>query len=113
METAPRLHLDSQIRCLHCHRWHAVILRHAEGTDYTRAMLYWQCRGRDFYAGQVGGPSRYPARRPRPAPQPALDMDCACAQVGSPRVSHRWPHALSRSRKKALEAHQSMLPYMV
>jgi hypothetical protein len=53
----------SEIRCPHCHVWHPVIERNEEGTEYTRAMMYWKCRGRDFYAGQVGSFSRHPTRQ--------------------------------------------------
>jgi hypothetical protein len=63
METASRLQLDSQIRCPHCHRWHQVAAKHAEGTEYTRAMMYWDCRGDSYYAGQIGGAARYPTQR--------------------------------------------------
>ncbi len=37
--------------------------RHIDGTEYTRAMLYWQCRSAIYYAGQIGGTSRFPTRR--------------------------------------------------
>jgi hypothetical protein len=61
------LQLGDELRCPHCRAWHPVVRKHEEGTDYTRAMLYWQCRGRGFYAGQVGGSSRYETRhRPNP-----------------------------------------------
>ena len=52
----------SQIRCPHCRRWHDVITVHTEGTAYTVAMRYWECRGRRFYAGQAGGTSRHATR---------------------------------------------------
>ena len=35
---------------------------HPTGTDYTIAMLYFACRGGNYYAGQDGGTSRFPAR---------------------------------------------------
>jgi len=73
METV-RLQLDSHIHCPHCRHWHPVSLRHLEGTEYTRAMLHWQCRSRDFYAGQVGGQSRYPTRRPRTHHAPTVEV---------------------------------------
>jgi hypothetical protein len=73
META-RLQPGSQIHCLHCRRWHPVRLRHMEGTEYTRAMLYWQCRGLNYYAGQVGGQSRYQTRRPRTHHAPTVGV---------------------------------------
>jgi hypothetical protein len=39
------LQVGSQIRCPHCRRWHAIVQRHTEGTEYTQRMLYWECRG--------------------------------------------------------------------
>jgi hypothetical protein len=57
-----RLHPGSRIRCPHCRQWHAILLGHTEGTDYTLAMLYFECGGKRFYAGQVGLPSRHPTR---------------------------------------------------
>ena len=38
----------------HCRHWHPVTQRHADGTEYTRQMLYWECRGQQYYAGQIG-----------------------------------------------------------
>lgn len=31
---------------------------YAEGTEYTRRMLFMECRGQRYYAGQEGGTSR-------------------------------------------------------
>ncbi len=55
-----------ELRCPHCRRWHPVTLRHTDGTDYTRAMLYWTCRGRSYYAGQLGTVSRHQTRHAAP-----------------------------------------------
>ena len=34
-----------------------------EGMDYTRPMLYWwECRGLQYYAGQIGTASRHETR---------------------------------------------------
>ncbi len=66
---AEPLSADDELHCPHCRAWHPVIQRHAQGTEYTRRMLYWQCRGRDFYAGQVGLSSRHETRRAQPAHQ--------------------------------------------
>jgi len=49
----------SQIRCPHCQHWHPLIKPYADGTDYTRAMLFFECRGGRYYAAQEGGPSRH------------------------------------------------------
>jgi hypothetical protein len=60
MDNPPRLQLGSQVRCPHCRRWHLAIKPYAEGTDYTRAMLFVECRGGRYYAGQAGQASRWP-----------------------------------------------------
>jgi hypothetical protein len=52
---------------LDCRRWHPVMKKYAKGTDYTLQMLMWECRGGSYYAGQVGGVSRFPTRRPMKA----------------------------------------------
>ena len=62
MENNPSLEVSSQIRCPHCRHWHPVIKGHPEGTDYAVAMLYWECGAGRYYAGQVGGTSRFPIR---------------------------------------------------
>jgi hypothetical protein len=53
-----------EVRCPHCHRWHAVDQRIGSGvhTEYAQAMLYVVCGGSLFYVGNVGTPSRHPAR---------------------------------------------------
>ena len=38
-----------------------------EGTEYTRQMLYWECRGLRYYAGQIGTPSPAPNEAQRNA----------------------------------------------
>lgn len=53
-----------ELHCPHCHRWHLVLLKHSEGTEYTKQMLMWECRGGSYYAGQIGTVSRFPTRRP-------------------------------------------------
>jgi hypothetical protein len=55
------LQLDSRLLCPHCRRWHRVVKGHTEGTDYTLAMLYFPCRGGQYYAGQLGQTSRHPS----------------------------------------------------
>jgi len=52
-----------EIRCPHRRRWHPVRPKHATGTDYTRLMLYFTCRGAEYYAGQIGGTGRHQVRR--------------------------------------------------
>jgi hypothetical protein len=56
------LQVGSHVLCPHCHRWHPVTLGHTEGTPYTQAMLYFVCRRRRYYAGQLGQPSRHRTR---------------------------------------------------
>jgi hypothetical protein len=34
----------------------------ATGTEYTRLMLFWHCRGGQYYAGQIGTTSRHETR---------------------------------------------------
>jgi hypothetical protein len=62
MDNPPSLQPGSQVRCPRCRRWHDVIAVHTEGTAYTIAMRYWECRGQRYYAGQEGGAARYSTR---------------------------------------------------
>ena len=93
-----------ELNCPHCRAWQAVILRHEEGTDYTRAMPYWQCRGRDFYAGQVGGDSRYatwPARGTSCPPVP----DCGTYSLKALTVkAHAMALTHPRSGRRMMKA---------
>ena len=43
----------------HCRRWHPVVKWHSEGTAYTLQMLYFDCRGKRYYAGQEDLESRH------------------------------------------------------
>lgn len=52
-----------ELRCSQCQGWHPVAHVHTEGTEYTRQMLYFECRGLRFYAGQRGLPCRHEIRR--------------------------------------------------
>jgi hypothetical protein len=61
------LHPGDEVRCPHCRRWHPVIQKYREGTQYTMHMLMWNCRGGSYYAGQIGTTSRYPTRPPKAA----------------------------------------------
>ena len=58
-----QLQPGEDLHCPHCHRWHPIMARHIDGTEYTRAMLYWRCCSAIYYAGQIGGTSRFPTRR--------------------------------------------------
>jgi hypothetical protein len=59
----PPLHPGDKLHCPHCRRWHLVSATHSEGTEYTRRMLFWQCRGAQYYAGNIGTTSRHETRR--------------------------------------------------
>ena len=52
-----------ELHCPHCKHWHPVVQKYREGTDYTLAMLMWECRGDWYYAGQMGGGSRFQTRQ--------------------------------------------------
>ena len=57
------LQLAHEVRCPQCWCWHAVVAMYREGTDYTRQMLFFECRRGQYYAGQVDGqPLRDPMR---------------------------------------------------
>jgi len=64
----PPLHPGDELHCPHCRRWHPVGATNKEGTEYTRLMLFWECRGDRFYAGQIGTSSRHETRRSQCAP---------------------------------------------
>jgi hypothetical protein len=53
------LHVGDLVKCPHCRHWHPAIRWHTEGTDYTLKMLYVECRGQHYYAGQDGLPTRH------------------------------------------------------
>lgn len=61
MDVTP-LQAGHELRCPHCHRWHPVMKKYAEGTDYTRAMLMCECRAGRYYAGQIGTTARFRTR---------------------------------------------------
>jgi hypothetical protein len=53
------------LKCSRCGRWHEVRFdnAHAGETPHAREMLYWFCGTGRYYAGQVGGSSRYLVKR--------------------------------------------------
>ena len=60
-----RLQLGDELHCPDCGRWHPVFAPYADGTPYVQSMLSWLC-GRDrYFAGAIGGTTRYPIRRPQ------------------------------------------------
>jgi len=58
-EMNPPLRVGDLLRCPHCRRWHRVVKCHNEGTAYTLRMLYFDCRGKRYYAGQEDRESRH------------------------------------------------------
>jgi hypothetical protein len=58
-----RLQAGDQLHCPHCRRWHPLIQKHTSGTDATQRMLYFQCRGLDYFGGFVGAGSRHETRK--------------------------------------------------
>ena len=53
------LRVGDLLRCPHCRRWHPVMKWHNEGTTYTLRMLYFDCGGLRYYAGQEDLESRH------------------------------------------------------
>ena len=37
---AHQIQPGDELQCPHCRRWHPVMARHTEGTEYTRPMFY-------------------------------------------------------------------------
>jgi hypothetical protein len=54
---------NDELRCPHCRRWHPLIQKHTSGTDARIRMLYFQCRGLDYFGGFVGAGSRHETRK--------------------------------------------------
>ena len=61
----PPLHVGDLVRCPHCRRWHPAVKGHTAGTNYTLNILYVECKGLRYYAGQEGLSSRHETRPPR------------------------------------------------
>src|SRR5687767_10164584 len=75
MESSPRLQAGSEVRCPHCRRWHLVVRVHREGTETLR-MMYVECRGARYYAGQEGQASRHRIRDNRRDVSSFVDRCC-------------------------------------
>ena len=56
------LHPGHELHCPHCRRWHPITRSHDAGTDYTVQMMYFECPGLRYYAGQIGQSSRHETR---------------------------------------------------
>src|SRR4051812_9232661 len=52
-----------ELHCPHCGSWHPVFAPNAAGTPATTDMLSWECRGKRYFAGSMGGTARYDTRR--------------------------------------------------
>lgn len=63
MDALP-LEPGDELCCPHCRQWHPVIAPYASGTDYTIGMLFFACRGLQYFAAQRGHVSRHETRRP-------------------------------------------------
>jgi hypothetical protein len=66
-DTDERLEPGMLLKCWRCGNWHPLHFDRddAGNTEGAKDMLFWQCRGGRFYAGQAGYPSRHPDRRPQ------------------------------------------------
>ena len=60
----PPLAIGDELRCPHCRRWHPLVIGATEGTPYAVDMLFFECVKGLYYAGQIGGSSRFETRRP-------------------------------------------------
>jgi hypothetical protein len=58
-----RLAAGDELHCPHCHRWHPLIEKHTAGTDTAINMLYFRCRGLDYFGGFIGAGSRHETRQ--------------------------------------------------
>ena len=52
-----------ELLCPHCRKWHLLIQTSTEGTDATIRMLYFECRGLQYFGGFIESGSRYPTRK--------------------------------------------------
>ena len=60
---------------IHCRRCHPVHFRPAPSeTPDSARMMFWECRGKQYYAGHIGTESRHPTRTPGSA---RLQKTCA------------------------------------
>ena len=65
MKPVQALAPGDELHCPHCHRWHTLTLNigNIRSTDYSDAMLFFKCSKGSYYAGEIGGSSRFPTRR--------------------------------------------------
>lgn len=67
--TDNQLRAGDEIQCPNCRRWHPV---HHGAVNvpahlHSLAMLYFTCRGGEYFAGHEGSPTRHSFRSPPPA----------------------------------------------
>jgi hypothetical protein len=59
------LDTDDELHCPHCAQWHPVKTRGGDGGHpYVQTMLYFECRGKTYFAGTIGSEARYAVRPP-------------------------------------------------
>jgi len=65
MKPVQALAPGDELHCPHCHRWHTLTLNigNIRSTDYSDAMPFFKCSKGSYYAGEIGGGSRFPTRR--------------------------------------------------
>jgi hypothetical protein len=61
--TATALHPADLLRCPHCRHWHALTGDPTAEHEYVRTMLFFECRKGRYFAGVIGGGSRYATKR--------------------------------------------------
>ena len=58
MTNAPGLQLGDEVKCPNCRHWHPVYCREADSVNkahpYAATMLYFLCRGGEYFAGMRG-----------------------------------------------------------
>lgn len=57
------LGLGVELRCPHCHRWHAVTVPHAEDSTAANNHCYVTCGDKPYFVGILGTAPRWPARQ--------------------------------------------------
>ena len=71
-DTNTTLQRGDLLHCPHCRQWHPLTGGDADSTlEHERAMLCFACRKGTYFAGNVGGQSRYPTRPGRGTSRPS------------------------------------------
>jgi hypothetical protein len=61
--TATGLHPGDLLRCPHCRYWHPLTRDPTAHHEHVRAMLFFECGKGRYFAGTIGGGSRYATKR--------------------------------------------------